>query len=94
VEPADVRYLLDPLAEYLGGLYLVASCGKSTRAWRNVLSHADSLPGAPAAITDFLLAVRDCCIARGKKAEIPAFVEPELAARAGLNQNVAVLSAA
>lgn len=85
VEPADVRFLLDPLAEYLAGLHLVASCGNSTTAWQDVLSYADRLPGAPAAIVGFLLALRDCCIARGKEAEIPQFVKSELARRAGLD---------
>jgi len=38
----------------------------------------------PAAIQGFLLAVRDCCLAKGAEAKVPDFVAVELGKRAGL----------
>ena len=35
-------------------------------------------------IKGFLLAVRDCCLAMGKEAGVPDFVEDELALKTGL----------
>ena len=76
------RFLLDPLAEYLAGLYLVDCYGEDINSWRNLLVEADSKEGAPETIKGFLLAVRDCCIAPGREAKIPDFVEQELGKRA------------
>jgi photosystem II stability/assembly factor-like uncharacterized protein/HEAT repeat protein len=83
VEPAHVRFLLDPLAEYLAGLHVVESCGKSASAWRKFLSQADDLQNTSVSIGGFLLAVRDCCIVRRTAMEVPEFVEQELTRRAG-----------
>ncbi len=84
VQPAQeqVSILLDPLAEYLAGLHLVDTYGDREAAWRDFFTEADSKFGAPWAIRGFLLAVRDCVLARSAAIEIPAFVEPELRKRA------------
>jgi HEAT repeat protein len=91
VEPSAVRFSLDPLAEYLSGLYLVASYGRRANAWRQFISRADRLPSR-AGIAGFMLAVRDCCIAERQRGAtrgsetgtIPDFVESELALRAAV----------
>ena len=87
VPPAKdrVRFLLDPLAEYLAGLSRVEFCGGDEAKWRGFLAEANAKEGAPEAIKGFLLAVRDCCLARAKEAGVPGFVERDLAARAGLD---------
>jgi hypothetical protein len=82
---ARIRFLLDPLAEYLAGLHLMDVHNGNESSWREFLDQADSIPGALEAIKAFLLAVRDCSLAKGKEAKIPAFVEQELGKRAGLD---------
>ncbi|MGB7443992.1 MAG: HEAT repeat domain-containing protein [Coleofasciculaceae cyanobacterium] len=80
----QIRFALDPLAEYLAGLHLVELYGKNQGQWRKFLSQADSMPGDPAAIQGFILAVRDCCLAKGEDNDVPNFVTQELGKRAGL----------
>jgi HEAT repeat protein len=80
-----VRFALDPLAEYLAGLHVLESHGSSESAWREFLAQADKMPGSPEAIAGFLLAMRDCCLAKGKDAQVPGYVAQELGKRAGLD---------
>ncbi len=82
VPPGDrVRFLLDPLAEYLAGLELVETNKDDETRWREFLAQADAMAGAPEAIKGFLLAVRDCCDTVGKDKNLPDFVMEELASR-------------
>jgi hypothetical protein len=90
----QIRFALDPLAEYLAGLYVVEACGANTEAWEQFFARAEGLPGTPAAITGFLLAVRDCCLAQGADAKVPAIIVEELGKRAGVEANVVKLSPA
>ncbi|MBD0344988.1 MAG: hypothetical protein ICV63_09255 [Coleofasciculus sp. Co-bin14] len=80
----QIRFALDPLAEYLAALQLLEHYGKNQGQWRKFLSQTDAIPGAPIVIQGFLLAVRDCCLAKGAEAKVPDFVAQELAKRAGL----------
>ena len=73
------------MAEYLAGLYLIDLCGEDQVTWRNFFAEADTKEGAPETTRGFLLAVRDCCIAKGQEANIPHFVVEELGKRAGLD---------
>jgi HEAT repeat protein len=84
----QIRFALDPLAEYLASLYVVEAYGDNTEAWEQFFARAEGLPGEPAAITGFLLAVRDCCLAQGTDAKVPAIVVGELAKRAGMEADV------
>lgn len=86
-QPAEDRFtfLLDPLAEYLAALHLLSLQGDKKESWINFLTEADSKEGAPETIKGFLLAVRDCIIAKGKDAKTPNFVADDLAKRAGLD---------
>jgi HEAT repeat protein len=85
-EPGDkVLFDLDPLAEYLAGLYLVDCYGKDEQKWREFLAEADSKPGAPEAIKGFLLAVRDCYLVKVPEGKVTDFVPEELGKRADLN---------
>ena len=80
-----IRFVLDPLVEYLAGLQVVEeNQGRGTKQkWERFLREADRMPGSPEAIRGFLLAVRDCCLA--SNADIPGFVVEELGGRGGLN---------
>ncbi|AFY32265.1 HEAT repeat domain-containing protein [Calothrix sp. PCC 7507] len=78
-----VRLALDPLAEYLAGLYLIDTYGADTAFWQDFLSQANAIPDVEL-IKGFLLAVRDCCLAKGKEAGVPDFVADELALKTGL----------
>ena len=82
------QFLLDPLAEYLAGLYILDLYGENEEAWNQFLVAADQKEGAPAAISGFLLAVRDCCLAKGRETKTPAFVAAELVKRAGMDPEV------
>jgi hypothetical protein len=79
-----VRIALDPLAEYLAGLRLLELYGPNEAHWKAFLEEADKKEGAPASIEGFLLAVRDCCLDKGKECGVPGFVEQELALKTGL----------
>jgi hypothetical protein len=84
----QIRFALDPLAEYLAGLYVVEAYGDNVDAWEQFFAHADGLPDAPEAIRGFLLAVRDCCLAQGTGAKVSAMMAGELAKRAGVEADV------
>jgi HEAT repeat protein len=79
------KFLLDPLAEYLAGLHIVELYGDQEDSWKRFLEEADKKEGAPETIKGFLLAVRDCIIAKGEEAKIHNFMADELAKRAGLD---------
>ncbi|MCZ6875982.1 MAG: HEAT repeat domain-containing protein [bacterium] len=85
---AWIRFALDPLAEYLAGLYLVEQYGESETLWHGFLARAQVIPGAPQTIKAFLLAVRDCCAATGADAGVPDFVLVELSKGADLDSEV------
>lgn len=78
-----VKFALDPLAEYLAGLYVIEHYGADEQMWRDFLAKVDSVPDAPRAIKGFLLAVRDCCLTPDAQREVPSFVAIELTSRAG-----------
>ncbi len=80
----QIRFALDPLAEYLAALQLLENYGKNQGQWRKFLTQSASMSGAPAAIEGFLLAVRDCCLHQGLEAKVPDFVAQELAKQVGL----------
>ncbi|MBD0388113.1 MAG: HEAT repeat domain-containing protein, partial [Nostoc sp. C3-bin3] len=88
VQPAQdkVQIVLDPLAEYLAGLYLLDYYGDDKQKWRNFLETADSMK-ALEPIKGFLLAVLDCCIAKGVDNKIPNFVIDELNKRTKMFSN-------
>jgi hypothetical protein len=80
-----VKFALDPLAEYLAGLYVVEHYGGKEQLWRDFLAKTDSVADAPGAIKGFLLALRDCCLTPDAERTVPSFVAIELASRAGLD---------
>ena len=83
-----VQFVLDPLSEHLAGLRLVELYRNSEEKWRAFLHQAALMPGSLEAIKGFLLAVRDCCEAKGTEHGVPDFVAEELGKRAGLDLEI------
>jgi hypothetical protein len=81
----QVRFALDPLAEYLAGLHVLEMYKGHGKHWASFLHKADALPGAPESIKGFLLAVRDCCLAAdATQVKVPDWAPEELGKRGGL----------
>ncbi|MCF3578515.1 NACHT domain-containing protein [Planktothrix agardhii] len=78
VKPSEdqIRFSLDPLAEFLAGLYLVDLYKDNEKLWTEFLAQADAQPGAPESIKGFLQAVQDCC--QKKKDIVPRMILEEL----------------
>ncbi len=81
----QIRFALDPLAEYLGALHLIEFCGKDSQLWQQFLQQAEAIPGSPDSIKGFLLALQDCCLIKGKQANVSNFVAEELGKLASLS---------
>ncbi|MBW4682715.1 MAG: HEAT repeat domain-containing protein [Microcoleus vaginatus WJT46-NPBG5] len=77
----NIRFTLDPVAEYLAGLHLIDVYGNNDSKWQGFLSVADSQAGSPDAIKGFLLAVRDCYIAKIPGAKDSDFLPKEISNR-------------
>lgn len=75
-KPAEdqVRFLLDPLVEYLAGRHLVETYAGAEEKWQQFLQEASKFSGDWQAISGFLLAVRGCCKAYGKDWDVPTRV--------------------
>ncbi|MEY4805970.1 MAG: hypothetical protein RLZZ206_359, partial [Cyanobacteriota bacterium] len=56
----QIRFSLDPLAEYLAALHLITLYDSQEEKWLEFFVVADVKPGSPASINGFLSAVRDC----------------------------------
>jgi len=80
-----VRFALDPLAEYLAAMHLMNEQGDDELAWRNFLAQVDEQGGEPEDVEGFLLAVRDCCLAKEKDMPGLRTIADELATRAGVS---------
>jgi hypothetical protein len=86
IEPGDtLRFTLEPLAEYLAGLYLVERLGADEAAWLQFLTEAEARPGAPQRTQGFLLAIRDCYLAGIPDATESSLVPRKLANLVGLD---------
>ncbi len=83
----QIRFTLDPLAEYLAGLYLVELYNDNQESWVAFLDQVDSQPNSPESIRGFLLAVRECYINNNiNKNKITSnFLVDELNRRLGLS---------
>jgi len=88
VEQNQIRFTLDPLAEYLAGLHLLETFGENEERWHRFLNNALAQHGAPAAISGFVMATRDCCIAKESEITLPFHVIDGLTKLAGLDPNI------
>ena len=82
VAEEKIRFTLAPLTEYLAGLHLIDQYEGKEEDWQGFLKQVDSRSGTIEEIKGFLLAVRDCCLAKGS---VPGFVSEELGRRGGLD---------
>jgi HEAT repeat protein len=73
----NIRFVLDPVAEYLAGLHLVETYDNNESKWRDFLIDAD-FQNAPEAIKGFMLAVRDCYLAKISGAKDTDFLPKEI----------------
>jgi HEAT repeat protein len=81
-----IRFALDPVAEYLAALYLVQNNLKDDpEKWNEFLATAQKKSDQKEEIKGFLLAVRDCCLAKGSEMRVPNFVADEMGKLAGLD---------
>jgi HEAT repeat protein len=81
----QIRFELDPLTEYLAGLHLVEDLYREDEElWRDFLHKLEAISGTREQIKGFLLAVRDCCLAK-KEVKVPSFVAYELGKLVGLD---------
>jgi len=81
VERDQVRFSLDPLAEYLAGLHLVSIYGDDRQLWDLFLVKADQSLNTEESVQEFLSAVRDCCEAKCTDARIRSYILTELERR-------------
>lgn len=82
---SKIHFTLDPLAEYLAALYLVQEkCQDDEEKWREFLLTTEEKLGKEE-IKGFLLALRDCCLAKGSEVRVPSFVPDEIGKVAGLD---------
>ncbi|KKD36756.2 sister chromatid cohesion protein PDS5 [Limnoraphis robusta] len=81
-----IRFALDPVAEYLAALYLLQNDFKDDpEKWKKFLAAAQKKSENKEEIKGFLLAVRDCCLAKGSEFRVPSFVAEEMGKLAGLD---------
>lgn len=77
----QAKFALDPLSEYLAGLYVVEHYRDNEQLWREFFAKADGTLAGPELINGFLLAVRDCCVAKGPDANVSPLIAEELTYR-------------
>jgi HEAT repeat protein len=75
----SLGFTLDPLAEYLASLHLIALYRDDTAAWDRLLHKAKEQQSVSAAVEGFLIVLHDCCQCVGAESNVPASVETELA---------------
>ncbi len=80
-EKKQVKFTLDPLAEYLAAMQLVELCGNDETRWREFLEKADSVCESREQISEFLSAVKDSCLSKSAETHLPEYVLRELARR-------------
>jgi hypothetical protein len=83
----NVRFVLDPLAEYLAALYAIELGRSDDKQWRVFFEMVDTHSPNPSDAEEFLLALSDCCASKGKQFGVPDAVASEIRTRAGMTEN-------
>ena len=82
VGPAQdkICFLLDPIAEYLAGLYLVELNGDNAQRWHKLLAKVEIVSSQSTcdSAKDFARTLLDCCLRAQSKQAVPTFVPPAL----------------
>jgi HEAT repeat protein len=76
-----LRFSLDPLAEYLAGLYLVKKYGDNEQLWSDFFIRIDAQSSALETTKGFLRVLLDCYLAKVKEYNLPDFLLQELKQR-------------
>lgn len=84
----EIRFSLDPVAEYLAALYVTEEFAADENRWRKLIAELDAVPGSPESVRGFVVALRNCVVARGSSRRTPAWVGDALAVRAGLDPEI------
>ena len=77
-EENQIRFYLDPLAEYLASIYLVETYQDNESLWRDFLVQIRTFSSKPDSIRGFLKALHECCLAKRDKVQIPEFLLEEI----------------
>jgi len=83
----QVRFNLDPLAEYLAGLYIVEKCGSKKRMWQKFIKRLDNQFHDIKATKSFLLALRDCYYVKESEYKLPTPIVAEFIDNIRLDSN-------
>jgi len=75
-----VRFLLDPLAEYLAALHVIELYSSDELRWDALLQRLSTSAEANSVSHGFILALRDCCQYKAREYAIPDFVQVQLTA--------------
>ena len=73
-----IRFRIDPLCEYLAGMYTVVDNSSDENMWFQFLDRLLTNNFSDENITGFLLALRDCCSTKEAKKVVPGFVVEQL----------------
>jgi len=76
-----LRFSLDPLAEYLAGLYLVEKYSDNEQLWRDFFIQIDAQSSDLETTKDFLRVLLDCYFAKATEYSLPDFLLQELKQR-------------
>jgi hypothetical protein len=82
-DETQIRFSLDPLAEYLAALHLVESYSNNEKLWFDFFKNLDQQQATSESIKGFLVAVSTCCISKSKVVNVPKFLSNELTRRTG-----------
>jgi len=80
-----IKFVLDPLSEYLGALLVVEQCGNSAEKWEGFLSELESPVTDLEKAQGFVLALRDCCEVE-QDTKVPEGIADKLAEMGGLSR--------
>jgi hypothetical protein len=75
----QIRFTLDPLAEYLAAQYLVETYQKDEQFWKSFLEDVETKIAAAESINEFILAICECWSVKGLDETLP-----EMAKKLGL----------
>jgi len=92
VSEDHIRFVLDPLAEYLASLYLVELYQNNEQAWSSFLTEVDER-GVLKNIQGFLIALSDCCLSNKEQLQFPNFLIEKLNQWTVSDQNSPTISA-
>ena len=74
----NIRFALDPLAEYLAAMYLLNLCQTNKHFWHEFWPQVTTMGNEKDSIAGFLLALRDCCATLGQGTSLSQLIIKQL----------------